>query len=364
MLNTKQGAPRRVTSIPCPTPGQLVHMDCGEPSDTGGPGGVKGKKNKKKQTDQSSAKTGDDKDRANEKQASIPVQSLLPKKRRVAAMAKYTSAQLNAQLMGNRRLLLDSGFQYERSYWKGKLDHTDGRYFKLYAMNIGRPGDTNMHPPKKKSVRVFVGGSRHPTILRVFEHNDISAPYRNPKTRDGATRWVLCIVLFYPLRLREVMSSQLMKLYWRKAHGLPGKLTRAFEIIRKFNLRYYIPPEHAAFVRRFEVASRRMYPNTDHLFRDPDINYDDDSEEADDEDDDDADQFRPAPQTDPEPAGGSIPFGAIDPALVAANCGTVGTAAADDDDDDNDQDPMDCEDDDEDGDDKDSDDDESEFSIT
>lgn len=138
-------------------------------------------------------------------------------------------------------------------------------------MNIGTPGDPNSQPAKKKSVRVYVGASVTPTTLRVFSHNDIHAEYKDPKTRDGITRWTLCIVIFYPHELRMLITSKLPKMYWKKAHGLSGKLSRAFEIISMFNLRYYIPPEHEKFMKKF-VDAHHKNRNTDHtLFRPPDI---------------------------------------------------------------------------------------------
>jgi len=185
--------------------------------------------------------------------------------------SKFSSQQLRAMLQETRRKLLRNGnFHYSPEYFNDDLNEKDSSYLKMYAMNIGTPGDVHAQPAKKKSVRVYVGASTMPTRHRVFSHNDITAEHKNPKTRDGITRWTLCIVIFYPHELRQCMTSKLPKLYWKKAHGLSGKLTRAFEIISMFNLRYWIPPEHAKFMKKFVDAHKKNRSTDEALFRPPD----------------------------------------------------------------------------------------------
>lgn len=198
-----------------------------------------------------------------------------PKKQKKRSQArvvrsKFSSQQLRAMLTDARRKLLkNDDFHYSRAYFEEDLTDQDSKYLKMYAMNIGTPGDPNAQPAKKKSVRVYVGASTMPTTLRVISHNDIHAEYKDPKTRDGITRWTLCIVIFYPHELRARITSKLPKMYWKKAHGLSGKLTRAFEIIGMFNLRYYIPQEHAKFMKKFVDAHRKNRNTDESLFKPP-----------------------------------------------------------------------------------------------
>lgn len=177
---------------------------------------------------------------------------------------KRTLQAIADQWMANKK------FHYEPAYFTRDLDDTDAEYMKLYVMNIGKPGDPNTEPAKSKTLTAYVGASSMPTCYRVSEHNNLSADYKNPKTRDGITRWTLCLVVFIPAAFRNKVTTKLPRDWWGLAHGIKGKLTRGFEFIRMFNLRYYVPVAHRNYIRRFEEANPLTDDNRN-LFKPPAI---------------------------------------------------------------------------------------------
>jgi hypothetical protein len=70
---------------------------------------------------------------------------------------------------------------------------------------------------------------------RVHKHNSVGAAHSNPRTRSGATRWKLAIVLFIPRTLRDIISSKIIHKYWDAAHGA-GKLKRGLFLHRYLGL--------------------------------------------------------------------------------------------------------------------------------
>lgn len=165
----------------------------------------------------------------------------------------------------------EEDFYYEDDYFTRHFDEQDDSVMKLYALNVGIPGDKHAPPTREKTGRVYIGSTSHATWTRVMAHNDVERKSKNPKTRDAVTRWVLCLIIFYPKKLTDRVTVQLPRLYWKKAHSLPGKLKRANELIRMYNLRYYIPPEHETYVRNYIPVENPEEDTHLDLFKSPHV---------------------------------------------------------------------------------------------
>ena len=183
------------------------------------------------------------------------------------------SVDLYAKLREVVTNLLEIGLVYEDPYHMANVDDkgdTDSSFMHLYVMNIGNPGDPHKKPAKRKTLTAYAGASVDPVVDRVAEHNNGAAEIKNPKTRDGISRWTLCIVIFIPKILRDHVTTKLLKHYLVMAHGIKGKLLRCYELIKMFNLRYYIPPERREYVHMFS-KNRCEIDNAPFAFKSPAI---------------------------------------------------------------------------------------------
>ena len=146
--------------------------------------------------------------------------------------------------------MVKRGVTYEPELYTTPLTCEDTKFLKMYLITIGKPGSKRVDeavvedgdedtPPKthakKKTLTAYVGASHSPTSTRVHKHNNIGVAHRNPRTRNGASRWNLAIVLFIPRVLRDILSSKVIHKYWDAAHGA-GKLKRGLFLHRYLGL--------------------------------------------------------------------------------------------------------------------------------
>lgn len=182
------------------------------------------------------------------------------------------STDLYARILVAEKEVRSMGLVYEDGYFLQDLSKgdEDTNFMHVYLMSIGDPDDTEKKPPKRKTLTAYAGASEDAPISRVAGHNDGSAELKNPKTRDGIPRWTLCVIMYIPRKLRDHVTTKLFKDYLGMAHGIRGKLTRFFRIIKMFNLRFYIPPERELFVGQF-VRTKCEIDNSPDLFKSPAI---------------------------------------------------------------------------------------------
>lgn len=170
-----------------------------------------------------------------------------------APKRKGNSEELLKILQEVRGEMVKDNAKYEDSYYTEKLTPDDDKLMKLYLMTIGVPGKASVHPVKKKVLTAYIGASVAPTYNRIHVHNNIGITHRNPRTKTGASRWTLCMVLFIPRVLREKVSSKIIKRYWEAAHGR-GKIKRGLLLQRMFGLVCYVPDDAK------KVVSEQMPP--------------------------------------------------------------------------------------------------------
>jgi hypothetical protein len=141
--------------------------------------------------------------------------------------SKTNSALLMHTITKAREQMKKAGVKYEPEYYTTPLDPEDRTLMKLYLTNIGAPGIPSASRPARsvapKVLTARVGGSCKSTIERVHRHNQLGAHHCDPRTKHGAGRWVLCMVLYIPQTLRRYCSSKVLKHYWSTTHG-GGKL--------------------------------------------------------------------------------------------------------------------------------------------
>jgi hypothetical protein len=182
---------------------------------------------------------------------------------------KLVSEPLRQELLNLRRKMIKTGVVYEAEYFSEPLTPHNSTLMKPYLITIGEPGDKDAKPKKKKSVSAHVGASADTTYDRVNYHNNPTAEVKNPKTRDGCMRWVLCMTLYVPAmwHIAELSSTRAIRDYWGLAHGCDGKIKRGWEIANMFNLQYSIPDEHRAYVMALRDKSKTYGPWDSDLFR-------------------------------------------------------------------------------------------------
>lgn len=142
-----------------------------------------------------------------------------------------------------RKYAIDNNIQWEPEYYAAELLPHDKKWMKMYLMTIGNPTVKNVSfPIRKKTLTAYIGSSCNSSVSRVLDHNKIGSSHEEPRTKNGATRWVLCMVLFIPTNLRRLLSTKVMKKFWEAAHGC-GKITRGLLLQKMFSLRMYISPD-------------------------------------------------------------------------------------------------------------------------
>lgn len=171
-------------------------------------------------------------------------------------MGRVTSKQLHDRLAAGRRKLVESGVKYERDYYERPLSDQDDKLLKMYLMTVGPPGSTTPSSVMavKKVLTAYVGLSRTPTYTRVHGHNNVGNRSADSRTRNGAGRWILCMILYIPNNLRTVVSSRLLKAYWEAGHGM-GKFKRGLFLSRYFGLHCTITDDAAATVALADFPS-------------------------------------------------------------------------------------------------------------
>jgi len=140
-----------------------------------------------------------------------------------------------------RNYCISHGVKYERDFYNSLLTPEEDKFLKMYLMTVGLISETDK-PKRKKTLTAFVGASRTSTISRIHSHNLIGADHKNPRTKNGASMWKLCMVIFIPDTLRNYISSQVIHKYWDSAHG-KGKINRGLFLARFLGLPCYIPDE-------------------------------------------------------------------------------------------------------------------------
>jgi len=171
---------------------------------------------------------------------------------------KENSESLMKILKEVRDEMIRDKVKYEDTYYTEPLTPRDGKLMKLYLMTIGLPGkNSDNQPVKKKVLTAYIGASTAPTLERVHSHNIIGATHRNPRTKLGASRWTLCMVLFIPKVLRSKVSSKIIKHYWEAAHGR-GKIKRGLLLQHMFGLSCFVPPAAKDIVRGQMPASKLL----------------------------------------------------------------------------------------------------------
>lgn len=168
--------------------------------------------------------------------------------------APSKSDEIYGALQAERARMLQAKVAYEDGYWRSPLSESETAHVKLFLMNAGSPDGRDRAPVKTKSVTAFVGVATRAVSAHIDEHND---PERAPaRTRMNAPHWRLVLVLFLPLSGVSTPTRDMLIDYWSTAHGIEGKLRRGFEIATLFNLRHYVPPDVADFVRVHEAKVR------------------------------------------------------------------------------------------------------------
>jgi hypothetical protein len=140
-----------------------------------------------------------------------------------------------------RAIFVDNKIKYEKELYTTSLNPEDNKFLKMYLMTVGSPTDSE-RPKRKKTLTAFVGASQTSTVRRVHEHNIMGAEHKNPRTKNGASMWKLCMILFVPQTLRDHLSSQIIHKYWDSAHG-KGKINRGLFLHKFFGLPCYIPDD-------------------------------------------------------------------------------------------------------------------------
>lgn len=142
-----------------------------------------------------------------------------------------------------RKYAITNGIRWEAEYYTSEMTPQDKKWMKMYLMTIGNPTVKNVNfPIRKKTLTAYIGSSYNSSLSRVLDHNKPGSSHEEPRTKNGATRWILCMVLFIPGNLRRLLSTKIMKKFWEAAHGC-GKITRGLLLQRMFSLRMYISPD-------------------------------------------------------------------------------------------------------------------------
>ena len=164
------------------------------------------------------------------------------------------SNKMLENLMEKREQMIKQNFKYESEYHAETLSPNDEKFMKLYLMTIGVPGKNENKHTHKKTLTAYVGSSKTSTETRVNKHNRPGPVYEDIRTRCGATQWVLCMVLFIPNKLRNIVSTKEVRKYWEAEHG-HGKINRGLIIQKIFGLQLYVLPEIQPLIA---LRSRKM----------------------------------------------------------------------------------------------------------
>ena len=140
-----------------------------------------------------------------------------------------------------RNYCIQHRVKYEKDFYTSVLTPDENKFIKMYLMTVGLISETDK-PKRKKTLTAFVGASKTSTISRIHAHNLIGADHKNPRTRNGASMWKLCMIIFIPDTLRNYISSQVIHKYWDSAHG-KGKINRGLFLSKFLGLPCYIPEE-------------------------------------------------------------------------------------------------------------------------
>jgi len=160
-----------------------------------------------------------------------------------------------------RNQFVERKIKYERELYTSVLTPDEDKFLKMYLITVGYINDKEK-PKRKKTLTAFVGASRTSTLIRIHEHNLMGAEHKNPRTKNGASLWKLCMILYVPDTLRRHISSQVLHKYWDSAHG-KGKINRGIFMSKYLGLPCYIPEELKESVfeqnEKFKSPSYKTY---------------------------------------------------------------------------------------------------------
>lgn len=179
------------------------------------------------------------------------------------------STDIKSELLGVCEQMVRGGECYDDDYFATTLDENATGHTMLYIMNVGDPGDPHRAPAKRKSVSAYFGciGYHDTAKSHVDHHNNPDSVPKNSKTRPGAGRWTLCMIVAIPEQLVARDIFRTMHSYGETAHGISGKIRRATELITIFNLIYHVPPRHVAYVEALMQEQGDFLQRDQTLFR-------------------------------------------------------------------------------------------------
>jgi len=163
----------------------------------------------------------------------------------MAESGEYTQVEYLNMIDSVRNTMINNKVAYEHELYQSKLAPDDSRFLKMYLMTVGSvaaAADTSKTTKKRKTLTAYVGASKSSTLLRIHQHNNVGVKHKNPRTKTGASNWMLCMILFIPKTLRDHISSKVIHRYWDAAHG-KGKINRGIFLHHYLGLPCYIPEE-------------------------------------------------------------------------------------------------------------------------
>lgn len=169
-----------------------------------------------------------------------------------------------------RNKLAEEKLKYEKEYYTRTLSQSDDRLMKIYLMTIGNQIENiEHHPIKDRVAKTVVGSTRSSVEIRLTDHNKIGKKHFDPRTKHGAPRWVLCMILFIPDMLRTHVSTKVFTKFLETAHAT-GKMQRIIHLQRLFDLACYVDPQFKS-----EVESQRTKVKLNslkhHVFKPDDV---------------------------------------------------------------------------------------------
>lgn len=191
-----------------------------------------------------------------------PSQSTTTKKLTHDQLLSYITEKV-AEMKKNR-------VQYDTSLYAAPLTPDNKDMLKMYLMTVGPPRSKKKQADatfqvKKKTLTAYVGCSASSTYMRVIRHNITGAMHTNKRTKNGAPRWTLCMVLFIPNELRNHISINMVKYLWDTAHG-SGKIKLGLFLHRQLGVPCYITDEARDAVTE-QIQKIKTTPSNRQLFK-------------------------------------------------------------------------------------------------
>lgn len=187
-----------------------------------------------------------------------------------ATPKKLTHDQLFTYIKGKVEEMKRNKVKYDARMYSDALTPESNDILKMYLMTVGPPRSKNKKPDatfqiKKKTLTAYVGCSASSTYMRIIRHNVPGPTHTNKRTKNGAPRWTLCMVLYIPNELRNHISLKMVKHFWDTAHG-SGKIKLGLFLHRQLGIPCYITDEAREAVTE-QIQKLKATPTNRQLFK-------------------------------------------------------------------------------------------------